>query len=369
MMSDRAACITCIACIGALGCSSPDFNGPFTIDLTQLPWALTLNAHAITMDTLAPYDTLQLTAVTRTIDGTALPNTVAPTFTSSDSSVRVSATGLLTARVPRTGVRIIATVLYNGVRASDTAVVNVTASANPPRLQHLQLQLQPGKDSTLGVLQTLESLYHGLDTKTVLVGAQDGTGARIPGALVTLRISDQLQGYFLTGLGSGGTTSAASVRVAAHQAARMNVPFTVYASTTVYGVTMEDSLHLLVVEPAVVAYTIKKSVSTNGGASTYVLQPQAEFTIPVGGYVWWSNQTSSVDSLDIVFDDPSAVSPDDVYGPSTADPGGGNIVPFPGGPLTTNNQFQFIRTRRFLQAGQFHWTSTRTGLSGTVVVQ
>jgi hypothetical protein len=27
------------ACSVALGCSSPDFNGPSTIDLTQLPWA------------------------------------------------------------------------------------------------------------------------------------------------------------------------------------------------------------------------------------------------------------------------------------------------------------------------------------------
>jgi hypothetical protein len=332
---------------------------------------LALNAHAITMDTLAPYDTLQLTAVIRTINGTPLPNTVVPTFTSSDSSIRVSTTGLLTARAPRTGVQIIATVLYNGVRASDTAVVNVTASANPPRLQHLQLELPPGDDSTLGVPQTLEALYSGTDFKTVLVGAQDGTGTRIPGAAVTVRISDQLQGYFVSNLGSGGTTSAASVILAAHQAARTNVPFTVYASTTVYGVTMEDSLHILVVEPAVVGYTIKKSVSANGGASTYVLQPQAEFTIPVGGYVWWSNQTSSVDSLGIVFDDPSAASPDDVYGPATADPGGGNIAPFSGdpSPFTTDNPFQFIRTRRFLQAGRFHWTSPNTGLSGTVVVQ
>jgi hypothetical protein len=80
---------------------------------------------------------------------------------------------------------------------------------------------------------------------------------------------------------------------------------------------------------------------------------------------------SSADLLDVVFDDPSAASPDNIYGPSTADPGGGNIVPFPGdpSPFTTDNQFQFIRMRRFLQAGQFHWTSPQTGLSGTVIVQ
>jgi hypothetical protein len=49
--------------------------------------------------------------------------------------------------------------------------------------------------------------------------------------------------------------------------------------------------------------------------------------------------------------------------------GGGNIAPFT--PRQNPSQFflLFIRSRQFPRAGRFPWHSTKTGVSGTVVVE
>jgi len=179
-----------VALAGAVACSSPDLSGP---PQGATVWALTLNAHAVTLDTMAPYDTLTLLATVRDAQGQPITR-VQPTFTSSDSSVRVSAAGVLQARRAVGRVRVIATVVDQGVRVADTAYVAVTArtTATPPLVfDTLRLAVQSG-DTAIpapsgGLLDNFE-IYAPVHEILDAV-AQDGSGTRIPGALVALRAS------------------------------------------------------------------------------------------------------------------------------------------------------------------------------------
>jgi hypothetical protein len=305
------------------------------------------------------YNTLPLTAVVRSLSGAPLAGTTAVIFTSSDSSLRVSSTGVLTARQAHSNVKVVATAVVQGIRVSDTATVNITAAMNPPVFQSLRLRLMPGDTVTTVSAPGGLSFVYGSPAKRLQVGALDATNTQIPGSLVAFQTSDILQAK------APIPTTAATVSISVASNARIGVPFTVYASATVYGVTLQDSLQLTVGNLRGVIYTLAKLDSTaNTLANTFTILPRPEQTIGVGGYVWWVN-SSTVDSLDVVFDDPTGASPDELF----LDSGGGNIAPFVGKPDVNNDDFTGIVSRQFLQAGTFHWHSPQTGVSGTVVVQ
>lgn len=363
----RSLLLTAVSLSGVVACSSPDLNGPQSKDLTQLPWTLSLNTHAITMDTATGYNTYQLTAVPRTIDGNMLTGAPAVTFTSSDSSLRVNSDGLLSARKARNSIRVVASLVYQGVRISDTAVVNITATSNRRTFRTLHFQLQSGDTPNLIPPNDLGNAIYYESNKTLEVEARDSAGGKIPSSVVALSISDPLQARWGTG-GPGGTinttTTASTATIWSYLLCRSGVPVTVYASATVYGVTMQDSLQLLVTDPLFFIYTVSKS--TESSTPVFSMLPFQQTTIAVGGWVWWINHTTAADSLDVVFDDPSGVSEDPFLGQ-----GPGDIDPFPGDPDPSQaaDFTMFLRSRQFLQAGTFRWHSTRMGLSGTIVVQ
>jgi len=340
--------------LGSIACSSPDLNGPPSTDVSQLYWTLTLSAHAITMDTLPPYDTLQLTAIARNSAGTPLTGVPAPTFVTTDSSVRVSPTGLLTARAARSNVQVIASLTYQGIRLVDTAVINVTASAaTPPTFHHLAFGLMTGDTATIAAPRLFSGIYFP-SSKTLQAEAQDVTGTSIPNALVALRVSDALQATV------DATTSTGTADVFINMSTSRRGPVTVYGSATVYGVTMQDSVQLTVTNPLWALFSVTTQIPPGSQTSVFNILPAAT-TIGVGGVIWWVNGTT--DSLDIVFDDPTAASAD----LSFLDTGGGDIAAWVGDPA--NLSFNDFRARQFLRAGTFPFHSVRTGVAGTITVQ
>lgn len=362
------------------GCSSPDLIGPGTVSSTQLPWTLSLNTHAITLSTVAPYDTLQLTAVPRTVAGVALSDSPEVTWRAADSSVRVSSTGFLTARRRTTGVNVIATTVIQGVRLSDTAKVVVTNTSNPRKFAQIKLQLDPTDSAWIALQPAGDFYWIGYENlpnfKTVYFGVLDSTGAVIPSAPLELRLSNTVQAGmgFFADLGKLLTTDAFDF-IYILQRAQTGVPFTVYASATVYGVTRQDSLQIEVRQPLWNRVQVVFSSIRVGEPKTLRVIPNYPVNIGVGGWVWFINSLRNprdsldTDSLDVVFDDPTAATPD--LHPNGLNSGGGNIAAIPGGK--GNNFFNprpGARSRQFLRAGTFHWHSTlQPGVSGTIVVR
>jgi hypothetical protein len=319
---------------------------------------LTLSAHAVTLDMAAPYDTLTLVGTARNALGQPLAGAPAPTFTSSDSSVRVSAQGVLQARAVVGQVMVIAQLVYQGIRVADTTYVNVTSAGTLPTFTALQLASADGHDSLpLPVLPF--SAFYSPPAKDLVVAALDSSSTPIPGALVALRLSVPATQVTVPAVTS---TGSAQVTVAGRSVLR---PFWVYAEATVYGVTHRDSLQLTLTTPQLFEYFVDSLPA--GGAAVTPTQP---VPLGVGGAVWWVNHVSSAtgDSLDVIFDDPSAVAADPVLSAFGIPAAGGDITSLEGCADLLSTCIN-VASRQFPVAGTYHWRSVRLGVSGTIIVK
>jgi hypothetical protein len=305
------------------------------------------------MSTVAPYDTLQLTATAFNVDGVPLTGAPQPTIITTDSALRVTANGLLTAREARTGVLVIASMVYQGIRLADTAIVNITDTVVSPLPQRLHLGLQSGDSAKIAMPRYLSALYFPT-SKTIDVEVLDGTDTPIPSAFVSLSTSDVLQGTV------DPTTNTGTATVQIDNLTSHAGTITVYGMATIYGVTMRDSLQLTLTPPLWGEFTLSQAATSPTQPPVNTIVPST-ITIGIGGAVWWANRLP--DSLDIVFDDPTGVQADTLF----LNSGAGNILPWPGQPVRLS--WDYVRIRTFSRAGTFHFHSLRTGITGTVIVK
>jgi hypothetical protein len=345
---------------GVVACSGADVADPRIPTPADAYWTLALPSRAITMSTVAPYDTLQLTATAYSATGAVLTGLPAPTYTTSDSSVRVSATGLLTARAVRSGVQVIATLTYDGVRLADTAIINVTDAERPQIPARLVIQPQPGEDATFPI-PTFGSFIYFPAGKTLEMEVEDAGGNNIADALVSAATSTPTTATFPT----TAINPSGPVEIDFDQVASLPGPVTIYASATVYGVTVRDSMILTLKEPylGIVEVDLDTVSATAGNVQTVITRnPAGDITISAGGVVWWLN--TMTDSLDIVFDNPSAATEDFNF----LDTGGGDIAPFPGCPGFLADCIN-VASRQFLSPGIVKYHSVRMGISGTIIIK
>jgi hypothetical protein len=201
-----------------------------------------------------------------------------------------------------------------------------------------------------------------------MVGALDSVGRRIPQSFVALSIADAYQATIPAMTDPApdpATTDTGTANVQVQLTATVGKPVVVYAEATVYGVTRRDSLQFDVTPPLFAQVLYTRQVRAGSTTPVFVFLPNpTSITIRRGGVVLWNNTQLPVeDSLDVVFDDPTAASPsppNDQIPPS----GGGNIAPFPGGAQRRFSQV----ARQFLRVGTFPFHSVRTGVSGTITV-
>lgn len=134
-------------------CVEESFKPGALVPGETLYWNLELNHHAVLMSTVAPYDTLSLTATPQTINGSPIEGLPSPQFRTTDpSKVLVSPDGLLQAvsvTAPGTIVRVIASLVATNVRHEDTVYVSVTDDPEPPTLA--SFTLAPTDSAKVGV--------------------------------------------------------------------------------------------------------------------------------------------------------------------------------------------------------------------------
>ena len=332
--------------------SVPTFE-PIT-DPAQLFMALTLNHGAINLSTAAPYDTLRLTATPRNALGEPLSGLPAPVFTSLDTTrVWVTPDGLLRARASGTGVRVVAEIVTSlNIRHSDTAVVDVTTNATPPRLTTFSITPESPEDAVWGT-----TAFYGLLGQAILEFA----GVRVSPRL-SLRALDE-NGAPISGLQvEYGTLDPAIVQIDRRtgQIVRLYAPGTarVWARTQAYGVTMADTAVFTVTMPAVHGFEFQLQPDSSLALSS------RQVTVRPGGYVFWMNFTGK--QTDIVFDDPESAEeiPEVCALLGEAHCGGGDIPAWDG----SGGTFAGVRGRRFSTPGVYPFRSPLTGLTGRVIV-
>jgi plastocyanin len=332
-----------------------------------LYWSLGLNAHAVTLSTVAPYDTITLVATPRDGRGNALSGLGTVTFRSSDSSrVQVSADGHVHALLSGDGVTVSATLTHGNLTHSDSVFFSVTDEATPPTPAHLSIQPVPPATTELSMSGD------GLITS---IAADGGVSGNFFSFLLSASLTDAQDTPvpgFLAALSSSDPTVA---QASAFFGFYFIVPqkpghTTIIASTTAYGVPLADTVTYTITLPNVQAVKIQPGPVTLGG-SPQVGFHSADVTVVPGGTVLWINLSGQ--AVDVVFDDTTNVlqhgAVTDCAG-QPEPPGGGNIAAFgvPQDPDAGALDPENCRSRRFPVAGTYRYHSTVTSATGRVVV-
>jgi plastocyanin len=368
----RLAAVSAVLTVLGCGDTTPAPTRPAAPrDATHLYWALSLDHHAITLSTAAPYDTLQLTATALDAQGTALDGldgTVSFRSTVPDVAY-VTADGLVHAMKAGTGVQVIAEYATGNARHADTAIVNVTNDTPAPRmLDSLSIHPLPPAEATVnfapsfqfpetpppsisGYLQSLAfSVFFG---STITARATDMAGHAIPKIAVAFTSANPLVATINRSTGAIKLVSPGQVPI--------------IATATAYGVTKADTVVYTVLQPIFAALNIKRRpISPTETAVTF---GPSEVTVSAGAMVLWLN--TSGEPVDVTFDDPTNVAPGTI-GCGEGDPGeAGNIAAFgepldpdPTVPLSGAN----CRTRSFPVPGTYAYHSTATGAAGRIIV-
>jgi hypothetical protein len=374
---------------GLGGCSSiepvPPQKAPIT-DPTQLYMSLTLDHPAVTMDTAAGYNTLQLVATPRDAQGTPMPDLPAPTFTSSDTTkVKVTPEGLVTAVATGSGITVTASLTVGPVTHLDSALVDVTSLATPPVLASLSIHPVPPDSAIWPVDQAIPDFTITPSVMLFLAGAGDYDPAF---ASYFLTIGDvrflvsravDAGGAPIAGLRVAYTsldpTVATVQRSSGGVASLRPGQVRLVAQTMAYGVAKADTLLVTVTLP----FT-DQMVAKTGPSGAVVFEPN-EVRIAPSGYVgWFIGPGETMDTVDVVFDDPTPVGAPPaalcdviinnifpLFASNFCDPGNALVVKGAfGEPLT--DMLASMQLRQFPTPGVYPFHSVRTGATGRVIV-
>jgi hypothetical protein len=321
-----------------------------------------LNARSVIMSTVAPYNTLQLTATPRTVSGAPFTGLVETTYLTKDTTLAVTPDGLVTALVKTPGTWVLASMrdVEHNVTRVDTVFVVVTETTPASPLATFAIQ-RPSGDSAKITIYSSGSPKMFADTIRIAATAENGANL-LPSLSVRFSISDSSVAKIDSkkGIVLGQRPGEVMIR----------------ATTTYYGVTKTDSLHLTVGNPLVVKVqpTIVPS-PTVAGEYIRIYNPNI-ITIGVGGTVMFSQAVSLTApplEMDVVFDDPDAAQPSTL--PTGLLTGSGNIEPIPSpivdgklNPACVPLTICLGASRSFHVAGTYHYHSALYGTTGTIIV-
>lgn len=334
-----------------------------------LYWDLTLDHHAVTLSTVAPYDTIRLTATPRDARGAPLVGLGPVTYRLSDPDLaEVSADGLVRARSTGTEF-VVVELVADGVQHTDQVTIRITDDSAPPALASLSIHPEPPDSTTWPVTGDGTSVSIGPDGSVhylpiklyMMRGATDSAGNTIPGLPIALTSSDQSVVSTVFAVGDNKVLMFP----------RTTGRTTIIASTTAYGVTAADTVEFTVTMPVFSVVQIDQRPAYLGGPMQFAFAPE-EVTVSPGGNVVWVNMSGQ--PVDVVFDDTPNVAEHGAVSCANAgitDPGGtGNIAAFgelqdPQAPtLSAEN----CRSRSFPVPGVYAYHSALTGATGRVVV-
>lgn len=334
-------------------------------DGSELFGALTLNHRAVTLSMTSPYDTIRLVATPRNLRDEPLEGLPEATFRSVDTMyVQVSPDGLVQARMPTSGVPVIAELVTgDNIRHVDTAIVRVNAAVVPGSVASLKIESATPELSQLPMTTNadviIELLYAsflgrpGLMSRTIRAIARDSAGNVVPDLEIEYVSLDP------DNVKVDRRTGAVS---------RVNGPpgrVSIVVRTNAYGSILADTASFVVTGPM-----------TNGFGIVYDEHgtPRIQYDeiiIRPGGYVLWTHTAPDSDPISVTFNDydNDIVAVEELCSALGAFMEhfceSGNIAPY---AATTDNLLQAIRIRQFPNAGTYSFTIPELTVHGRVRV-
>jgi plastocyanin len=353
-----------VVLMAVIGCSDTATE-PIQMNLADQLWDVRIEPRAITMSTVAPYDTITLRTIAWNGVGDTITEGLQIRYHSvTDTTVRISDDGVLKVRAPTNanGIKIVASVTYNNVTQTDTALVVVTTQPTPPHT--LDAIVLEAIDPSLRTQRApIWSLNTGFDTNPILaprVLSNESTVANVPIAYVSsnqaIAIIDPWTGQIYPKL--EGTAR-------------------IVATTTWYGTTYQTTLDIMVVGATFGDITIEERIPRGSDTTVTIFNPQT-LVVEVGATIRWTNQTSQ--SVDIIFEDPTNVhqitTPTAEYFQliclvvgqgCNVGQSGGNMLLLVFDPAASD-AFGNMDMRYFPVQGTYHYRTT-SGATGTITVK
>lgn len=262
--------------------------GPPLADSSMAYWDLTLDHHAVTLSTVAPYRTLPLVATPRNIRQEPLAGFPAPTYVSENPErVVVTSDGTLIAMAPTapgTHVTATATLTAENLKHTDSVLVRVVDTPPSSVLGSLSVQPIPPDSAKIAAQTGWTRAYYRLPLR-----ALDTLGAPIADVLVAFRSSDRrIAAIDSTGLVEGLLPGWVNLS----------------AATTAFGITKADTLRFRIGLPILSGFNLQVRRDGTPGS---VLQ-ERELTVGLGAVIYWQavNGDARTDA-DITFTDPTHV--------------------------------------------------------------
>lgn len=239
ILTRRAVCT--IACLLTLGGCSSDTAGPNPVSSDGVLWSLTFSWPAANIALTTPSDTVQLVATPRTSTGAVLTNVEAIQYTTVDSAVSVSSTGLVTARYATPAAHVVAHLTVGSITLTDTAVVQVTDVPLPAPLDTLSIQPR------LGGLAAARMNLLNLSVVRIPFFATIASGDP---ATAEICVASSCPRYPLVVHFASSDPSIATIDQTGRVNALHTGHVTFYVSTMAYGVPKFDSLPFVIGYPA-----------------------------------------------------------------------------------------------------------------------
>lgn len=359
LLAGRLVGALAICSLALAGCD--DFQTATTFepvrDGSNLYGALTLDHRAVNLSTVAPYDTIRLTATPRNLRGEPMTGMPAPTFRSSDTmSVWVTQEGLVQARRATAGVQIIAELATgDNIRHADTTIVKVTEIASPPELASLEITFASPEDAlwpmTTGEFGVLGGVYFTL------------AGLPVPGSRVISTSARDGMGNPINGLEIDFVSLSPTVFVNRRNGAVENVigppgeEATIVARTTAYGITRADTATITVAGPMVNTFLISEAEGQRGWMNS-------EVVVRPGGVVTWYYVSLDGTPFDVIFEDTTNIEPV----PELCAVLGAFMPHFCGAGNISISGVTEAHLRRFPQPGIYEFTAPKIGWQGRVRV-
>lgn len=267
---------------------------------------------------LAVGGTLQIVATPLYPTGDSIPGLPTASFTSLDPSrVTVSSTGLVTGvAVTNNPVAVVSTLTSNGITNTDTTMVAVTATRSPVA----SILIQPAFAGTLSG-DTLNEAYQAFDF--VFTTVLDSMGNPVSGVAVKVTVLDPSIANLFDGELIAQAVGSTKI----------------VASTNAYGISVADTVILVIGNPMSASFNICPTCSQ---LSLPTLSPKVA-VIGAGGTVMWSGAQTTL-----------------IFNNNASDiPGGSGTLNVPAPPNSL--------TLTFPTPGKYHFT-LGTGDTATVAV-
>jgi hypothetical protein len=313
-----------------LSCSG-DTTAPATRSPAQTYWALQVNQNALNLDLTHADSTFQLTAVALNVAGVPLRGVDSVVhYSTSDSSVTVSPTGLVVARFTTTQAQVYASLTQQNVTLTDTVLVQVTPMPPPSPIRTFSMQPAPG-DSAKRAFDVNPSHLISWPVKATTVAGD--TVCKVNACILLVHYTSS-------------NPEIATIDPTTGSVVFVDTGPVVFSATTwAYGAALRDSVAFTVGYK--ISFTNEITLDALLGVLTVSFSAPKKLILGVGTVVTFWNR--SPQPVDVVFDHAAAVDSASTKVFFTWPPtGGGNIASFGGDTTSIFPQLPFFKQINFV---------------------